>query len=231
MKLRRLTSKPRGLIRDAAILLALIFFAPDVRMMTIGAALFLLGTALHLWSKGCLVRNWTVTTTGPYNLVRHPFYLANLLIDEAICIISGTVWLPVVCFFVFLFVYMRTIRKEEEYLKGVHGDAYAEYARKVPALVPYRLHALASPSGFAWDNLQREGELWRLFRILAIPLYFVVVGALFHGIPANEEARPFVLAGSAAAVVLLNVVSVTLRRRLRASRGKGPSRTDQGDPS
>ncbi len=218
MKLRRLTSKPRGLLRDATLLLGLILYTPDVRLMAIGGVLFLLGTALHFWSKGCLVRNWTVTTVGPYGLVRHPFYLANLLIDEGICIISGVVWLPVVYFIGFLFVYLPTIRKEEAYLTEAHGDAYAEFARKVPALLPYRLHALASPSGFALQNLSREGELFRLLRILAIPLYFLLVGAVFHESPADEVARAVVLWGSAGAAVLLNAVSVLLRQRLRAAR-------------
>lgn len=212
MKLRRLTSQPRGLLRDATIVLGLIFLDPNVRFMAVGGTVFLIGLALHFWSKGCLIRNSLVTICGPYRLVRHPFYLANLLIDEGICVISGNLWLVALYVVAFLFVYLPTIQKEEQYLIGARGDAYVSYARRVPALVPYRIHAVFGPLDFAWANAMREKEVSRLLRILAIPTYFVMVAALFHGTPRDDTDRVAALCVSAALALLLNTSSAVVRR-------------------
>jgi len=212
MNLRRLASKPRGLLRDAAIVAGLILLDPSVRFMAAGAGIFLVGTALHFWSKACLVRNWTVTVCGPYRIVRHPFYLANFLIDEGICVISGNLWLIGLYVVAFLFVYLPTIRKEEQYLIGAHGDTYTSYARKVPALLPYRIHAILGPLDFAWDNVVREREVSRVLRILAIPSYFVIVGALFYGTPHEDTDRAVVLCFSAALALVMNAGSIVMRK-------------------
>ena len=218
MKLRRLTSKPRGLLRDATIVAGLVLLDPSVRFMVVGAGVFLVGTALHFWSKGCLVRNWVVTACGPYRLVRHPFYLANFFIDEGICVISGNLWLVALYVVAFLIVYLPTIRKEELYLIRAHGDTYTSYARGVPALLPYRVHAIFGPLDFAWDNITREKEASRVLRIVASPTYFVIVGALFHGTPHNDTDRVVVLCLSAALALLLTASSTVVRGYERAKR-------------
>jgi len=218
MKLRRLTSKPRGVLRDMNLLLSLILFDPEPRLMTAGAAVFLSGLALHFWSKGCLVRNWVVTSCGPYRLVRHPFYLANFLIDFGVCLISTNPWLTVLYVAGFLLVYLPTIRKEEQNLVGAHGDAYTKYAHRVPALLPYRLHAIFGPLDFAWSNILREKELSRILRLLAIPSYFAMLCALVHETPRDPTARVTMLCVSAAWALLLNTSSVAVRKYERARR-------------
>jgi len=79
----------RGVLRDLVLILALVFLRFSWTWFGVGLAVFMVGCAFHFWSKGCLVRNWVVTTSGPYRLVRHPFYLANFLLDVGICIMSG----------------------------------------------------------------------------------------------------------------------------------------------
>ena len=218
MKLRRLTSKPRGFLRDVTLIFGLVFMTPDGALMALGCGVFLVGVALHFWSKGCLVRTWTVTTCGPYRVVRHPFYLANFLIDEGICLFSGNLWLVVLYVVVFLLVYLPTIRREERHLTSVHGDVYSSYVRAVPALLPYRLHAILGPLGLTWANIMREKEMSRLLRILAIPSYFVIVAALFHETPANHVERAVLLYAAIGIALLLNVSSVILLRYERATR-------------
>ncbi|MGB2988255.1 MAG: isoprenylcysteine carboxylmethyltransferase family protein [Phycisphaerae bacterium] len=186
--------------------------------MTIGSGVFLVGLALHFWSKGCLVRTWTVTTWGPYKLVRHPFYLANFLIDEGICLISGNLWLAALYVVAFLFVYLPTIRKEERHLTRLHGDAFTSYARAVPALVPYRLHVIFGPPRLSWANIKRERETSRLLRILAIPWYFIIASTLFHETPYNHTGRAVLLCTAMSLALVLNVSSVMLRRDARAMR-------------
>lgn len=205
--------RPRRLLRDITIAVGLVLLDPNILFFTTGSGLLLLGAALHFWSKGCLTRNWPLTTCGPYWLVRHPFYLANFVVDEGICVLSGNLWLVVLYTVGFLLVYIPTIRKEEAFLASAHADAYLTYSRRVPALIPYRLHKVFGTQGFAWANIRREQEISRLLRILAIPSYFVTVGAAFHEFPATHRTRIAVLCVSLCLALVLNVTSAMLRRR------------------
>ena len=54
------------------------------RSILAGLPCLILGVWLHTWAKGCLRQNRVVATIGPYRFVRHPFYLANALIDAGL---------------------------------------------------------------------------------------------------------------------------------------------------
>ena len=226
MILRRLSSKPRGLLRDVTLVVAIALMRADAQIMTIGGGVFLIGLALHFWSKGCLVRTCIVTTWGPYSLVRHPFYLANFLIDEGICLISGNLWLAALYFVAFLVVYLPIIRQEEQHLTSLHGVAYTSYALTVPALLPYRLHAISAPKRFSWANIRREREMSRLLRILAIPWYFIIASTLLHETPYGHTGRAELLWTATGIALVLNASSVALgstRRRCARVRFIGGS--------
>lgn len=218
MLLRRLTTKPRGLLRDATLCASLILFQPNTMFAAIGGVLFALGAILHFWSKGCLVRNWEVTAVGPYRMVRHPFYLANFMIDMGICLFSGRWWLPIVYSIAFALVYIPTIRKEEAYLIERHGESYRRFAASIPALVPYRLWSLFAPLDFEWASILREKEISRIMRVLAIPLYFVIVAALFHQLPNNPSHKTTALVASIAVALLLHAGSTLVRSQERHAR-------------
>jgi len=174
----------RGYLRKVLIIATLVIvvlFPPSALTFFLGSGVLLLGALLHLWTKGCLLRNEEITICGPYRFVRHPFYVANALIDFGICIIANYVWLYVVYSVLFLIAYARTIMREEKYLAERHGDVWQAYRKRVPMLIPYRRPAPAAPgSGFRWENLVREGELPRFLRLLAYPLVFHVWIALFN---------------------------------------------------
>lgn len=115
-------------------------------------------------------------------------------------------------------MYLPTIGKEEQHLVGAHGDAFITYARKVPALLPYRLYAIFGALDFAWGNILREKELSRVLRLLAIPSYFAMLGAIVHETPHGGTARVAVLYVSAAWALLLNASSVAVLRYERTKR-------------
>ena len=71
---------------------------------------------LHTWAKGCLRQNRVVATIGPYRFVRHPFYLANALIDAGLVVMAGWWPLAVVLPLWWLAIYIPVIRGEERYL-------------------------------------------------------------------------------------------------------------------
>jgi hypothetical protein len=203
----------RGWLRDIVLLVALIVTDMKPTYTAIGAVLFVLGCGLHFWSKGTLVRNWMVTTSGPYNIVRHPFYLANFLIDMGICFFSGNIYLIAAYVPAYLLTYIPTIRKEEQFLREQHGTAYDEYAARVSMLVPSRINSI-HPLDFSWENIEREHEMVRLMRILAIPLYFSLVELVFHTSPAWRWRVPCIVLAVIGAIAL-NVGSVLVKRSAR----------------
>jgi hypothetical protein len=145
-----------------------------------GLPLLAAGVCLHTWAKGCLRQNRVVASIGPYRFVRHPFYLANALIDFALTIMSG--WLPLVIVLPvwWLAIYIPVIRGEERFLSEKFPDEYLDYLRRVPRLIPWRRPLPSSGDGFRWTNPNIAGgeELPRAARILAYPLLFFVVQGL-----------------------------------------------------
>lgn len=76
-----------------------------------------------------------LATGGPYAYVRHPMYLALLLLAAGACIGYATPWRWIV--FVALSVVLdRKARIEESGLLGLH-PGYADYARRTRRIIPY----------------------------------------------------------------------------------------------
>jgi len=76
----------------------------------------------------------TPISRGPYGLVRHPLYLAFLLLVWPVQVMTGTRFLFAALFTAYVLV---AIPLEERDLRRTFGAAYTEYARRVRArLVP-----------------------------------------------------------------------------------------------
>jgi hypothetical protein len=176
----------RGGLRFYLVAIALIYgtlLHDTITPHSILAALpcLILGTWLHTWAKGCLRQNRVVAKIGPYRFVRHPFYLANALIDISLVVMAGGGPLLIALPFWWLAIYIPVIRGEERYLTENFPE-YAEYRRRVPCLIPWRRPLPYQGDGFRWDNPNIAGgeELPRMLRILAYPLLFLMAQRLKH---------------------------------------------------
>lgn len=111
-----------------------------------------LGLALQIYAKGSLRQNEVVSRAGPYRLIRHPFYTANLLIDESIALMSG--WWPLVVLLPiwWLLVYWPVMRQEERRLCELFVEVYPEYQRRTSRLIPLRRPTPGEGPGFSWQN-------------------------------------------------------------------------------
>jgi hypothetical protein len=129
------------------------------------------GGLLHFLAKGYLARRREVTRRGPYRWVRHPFYLGNLLLENGLLLFAGAWWAVPVYMAVAHFAYNAAMDEEEADLAALHGDAWKEYAARVPRLVPFRGPCPRAPGkGFSFINLVYEREIPRLLRLLSLPL-------------------------------------------------------------
>lgn len=111
----------------------------------IGMALAIASTALLLWSRWVLGTMWAsvplvqehheLRTSGPYGLVRHPIYTGLLGLTLGAALTGGFgawVVLPAVV----VPWLLHRVKVEDGLMAGQFGDQYAEYRRRVPALVP-----------------------------------------------------------------------------------------------
>jgi protein-S-isoprenylcysteine O-methyltransferase Ste14 len=85
-----------------------------------------------------LVEDHVLITTGPYRLVRHPIYsgMLGMLIASGIAVSHWTGLVAGVAMEL-TGTWIRT-HSEERLLREAFEPAYEEYARRVPALVPWK---------------------------------------------------------------------------------------------
>jgi methanethiol S-methyltransferase len=99
-----------------------------------------------LYLRGQPYTALTFTTPGPYQVIRHPMYVGWL----TACWATPTMTIAHLVFAVGMTAYILVaIRFEERDLVEFHGEAYAEYRRTVPMLLPLPDGADRTSSGQA----------------------------------------------------------------------------------
>ena len=114
----------------------------------IAAVLIFMGGAITLFatSSRALGKNWSVVArtlndhelvqTGPYAYVRHPIYVGMLLFLLGLAAAVGHLAQLVIAVPIFLVGTLIRTRIEDRLLEEQFGDAFRDYARTTPALVP-----------------------------------------------------------------------------------------------
>ena len=87
-------------------------------------------------------RNRALATTGPYSYVRHPQYVGFILVMFGFLLQWPTL-LTLAMFPVLVWMYVRLARSEEQDAIVEFGEAYRQYAARVPGFIP----RLSRPSG------------------------------------------------------------------------------------
>ena len=110
-----------------------------------GDTVLLASTSLAIYARVVLGRFWSsapmvkeghrLRTTGPYRITRHPIYTGILGMVLGSVLIYG---LGFACMFFIIAVLALEIkaRQEERLMSRNFGEAYAEYRRLVPQLIP-----------------------------------------------------------------------------------------------
>jgi protein-S-isoprenylcysteine O-methyltransferase Ste14 len=126
--------------------LALRFVPHTLGWVLAGVVIEALGIGFALVARVYLGRNWSGKVTikvdhelisnGPYRLTRNPIYTGIItgVLGTAIAygFLSGLVGLAMV-----LVAHLWKISEEERFLSEQFGPAYAEYRRRVKALIPF----------------------------------------------------------------------------------------------
>jgi hypothetical protein len=173
----------RSNLRDIIIIVCLIsavLYDLDRVRLAVAGALLIFGCFFHYMTKGVLIRNVVLCREGTYGVVRHPYYMANYLIDSSFCLVSGNVYLLLIYPFLFYWSYGPTIRKEEATLAQLHNSDYLRYSLDVPQIFPdaYSARSIREVGkGFSTQRITRN-EISRFMRFWATGFLIIFIHTL-----------------------------------------------------
>ena len=216
----------RGNLRNLIRILSYVsvfFFRVHIEEIVAGLILLGLGCLVHYITKGELVRNVIMCNDGIYGIVRHPYYMANYLIDISFCLLSGSPYLLLVYPFLFFWVYGSTLRKEERFLAEVHNEPYIQYMLDVPQVFPdsyFAKYLKGIFSGFSKKRISRN-EVSRIMRFWATALFILflhtVKGINFSDMNYSILHKNYQSSLTLLLVALLYIVSLLVRGKRKVT--------------
>jgi protein-S-isoprenylcysteine O-methyltransferase Ste14 len=144
---------------------------PGVQSLACGLPVGVLGLIVRGWAAGHLEKNRRLAETGPYAYVRNPLYIGTLLVAAGLVAASQRWILAAIFAVVFLLVYLPVIQLEEQHLRKLFPE-YDSYARRVPALLPFR-RARPAEGRFRWKLYLKNEEYQASIGFLAGALFLV----------------------------------------------------------
>ena len=216
----------RSNVRDVVLLCSLassVICGHSIITTAIGFCLLAIGCFLHIVAKGVLIRNVVLCDSGIYGLVRHPYYLANYLIDSGFCVLSGNLYLAAAYPFLFFWSYGPTLRQEERFLASKYGSTFQEDSFNIPQVFPDRASLKSWGrllEGFSVKRITLN-EYARITRFCSAGFAIMFVHAvdlrrlssLFNPTRDDYDAFSFMLL--AAAFFLLSLVFMLIRHTNR----------------
>lgn len=130
---------------------------PTGASMLIGSALVIPGLAVRALASGQLQKNEQLATTGLYAYTRNPLYLGSLVLSVGFAITARNWWIGLGVILIFLAIYLPVILGEEAFLQKQFAE-FAEYARRVPRLLPRLRSFSGSSASFSWGLYCKHRE-------------------------------------------------------------------------
>lgn len=121
----------------------------------------------------------SLNTTGIYSVVRHPLYLGNFFMWLGPAMLTANFWFIVSFCLAYWIYYERIMFAEEQFLRRKFGEAYTEWASRVPAFIPCFKHFKKPCHSFCTRKVVAK-EKNGLLVVFLIFCSFNVVGELVH---------------------------------------------------
>ncbi len=122
------------------------WFSEFFRYLCLGASLF--GLLIRIFTVGYTLKNTSgrntkdgqlaeeLNTTGIYSMVRHPLYLGNFFMWLGVAMLTENTWFIIAFVLFYAFYYERIMYAEESFLRGKFGEAYLNWSKETPAIIP-----------------------------------------------------------------------------------------------
>jgi protein-S-isoprenylcysteine O-methyltransferase Ste14 len=155
---------------------------PSRRSLWIGGVVAVLGSLIRVWAAGHIDKGQVLARGGPYAHTRNPLYFGSFLMALGVLVAGQGYWLLVPFFAFFVGTYYPVMKAEEAELLQGHGQAFLEYARRVPMFFPTFGRAVSEsldgagppralkpePSIFLWSRVLRNREHRTLAGLVAV---------------------------------------------------------------
>lgn len=107
-------------------------------------------------------------TSGPYAYVRHPIYVANVLVGLGVGLIAENVLALVIIPSMTCLLYRLVVDVEEAQLRERWGEEYDAYCTRVPRWLPLRAPAVPAGAGrIVWPAVRRDYPALIVIAVLA----------------------------------------------------------------
>ena len=117
---------------------------PSAALIGTGIVITVLGELIRLWGVhhiGAISRTRSerlgpLVASGPFALLRNPLYVGNIWLWVGFALTARLIWLAAAIFVLLAIEYHAIVRWEEALLESRLGQAYRDYAARVPRWVP-----------------------------------------------------------------------------------------------
>ena len=117
---------------------------PSAALVGIGITITVLGELIRLWGVhhiGAISRTRSerlgpLVASGPFALLRNPLYVGNIGLWVGFALTARLIWLAAAIFVLLAVEYHAIVRWEEALLESRLGQAYRDYAARVPRWMP-----------------------------------------------------------------------------------------------
>jgi hypothetical protein len=140
-----------------------------------GLLLVVWGVLVRAYSAGYIVKSKELATSGPYAWHRNPLYFGSFLCGLGFALMNGWVAVSVPLLLIVMGpVYVFTIRSEEKYLLGLHGEAFRRYMKNTPRFLPWPPigRRIEQAGAFRMDQLVRNKEYEGMLGMLGVAFLF-----------------------------------------------------------
>ena len=137
---------------------------PTPRAILLGGIVAACGLIIRGVASGHLRKYEELATDGPYARTRNPLYLGSAVLAVGFITAGRSWWAGGIVGAYFALFYYAVMRNEESDLSARYGEAFKEYAARVPLFFPRIAAARTTePSarpetGFSWAQYRRNRE-------------------------------------------------------------------------
>ena len=114
----------------------LVLARPTPRSLAIGALVGALGIAIRAWAAGYLRKHEALAVSGPYAFTRNPLYFGSVILAAGFVVAGDSLRAGIIVVAYLALFYPAVMKREEGELRAHYGDAFVDYAARVPLFWP-----------------------------------------------------------------------------------------------